>query len=307
MTIVKETSDRQRRETSMRNMLTKLHDATIPVPDWKFTLRASGIPICQWHACLSKVYEEFPEEKPPETTSFRFDYYVSVGTAVHTVYQRWLGRLGYLYGDFMCTDCKHIVRGHLGWPEKCPTKGCNINVWEYIELKLHDTIKGSDLKSAHCDGLIRFPWMEENHYYLVDFKTCSLATLPDTKTRFTNDHHMKYLTQTGFYHYLLEKRGFIIDASLFWMIPRDNPAKANIISYNQKSMAERMYNAVMEEYAQAIEASVTGDLSGIVKGCQTQHDKPECPFNEICFNKNFGLKAVNEIFMKKHGRLPILV
>ena len=305
MTIVTAATEKQRRDTSLKNMLKKLNDATIPVPDWKFELRASGIPICQWQACLSKVYEKVPEERPPEQFSFRFDFYVSMGSTAHLVYQRWLGRLGYLYGDFECVDCKHIVRGHLGWPKACPTKGCTVNQWNYIELKLHNVIKDSNLRSAHCDGLIRFPWMEENHYYLVDFKTCSIATLPDPKTRFTSEYHQKYLTQTGFYHYLLEKKGFKIDATLFIMVPRDNPAKATIISYNQASMAERMYKAVMEEYAQAQEAAVTGDLSTIVKACHTQHDRPECPFNDLCFAKD-ATKELNKLFMKVHGRLPIL-
>lgn len=303
--MINDITNEHRRNTSITNMLNKLHNAEVPIKDWKFELRASGIPICQWHACLSQIYEKIPEERPNESRGFKFEFYVEVGTVVHTVYQRWLGRLGFLFGDYQCLECKVMVKNHLGWPKSCPTENCKINKWEYVEIKLHDTIKDTDLKSAHCDGLIQFPWMEENHYYLVDFKTCSLATLPDPKTRLTSAYHKKYLTQTGFYHYLLEEKGFKIDGTLFWFVPRDNPMKASIIHYNQAKMAEKMYHTIMEEYRQAKEAALTADFSDIGKACQDAFEKPDCPFHDICFS-NSGKKILEKLITKTHGRLPIL-
>lgn len=278
-------SNEKKAHTSIMNMMQHAINEKVKIPSWSYQFRASSIPVCQWYVCLSKIYKNYPADLPPDSTGFLFDYFVTVGTAVHTVYQRWLGRFGYLYGHFKCTTCGAMEKNRLGWPEKCPTEKCEGNNWEYVELSLHDAVMDIGLKSAHCDGLLHFDWMEPDTYYLVDFKTCSLKTLPSPKERFKEEHHIKYLTQTGFYHYILTKMGYKIIGTIFLMIPRDKPTQSTPIIYDQSSMAERIFHSVAEEYKQAEEAAVLRDMTSITQACHTANDKPDCPFNEVCFNK----------------------
>lgn len=298
-------SQEQKAITTVKNSITRLCSEKLPITQWSYRFRASSIPACQWYVAISKICEDFPEELPPDSTSFLKDFYVSVGSCVHTVFQKWFGKMGYLYGHYKCPKCGKIVRNHLGWPEKCSTKGCTPTEWEYLELSLHEFVPEVGLTSAHCDGLLHFPSMEENHYYLVDFKTCSLNTVPTSKVKLTSPDHIKYLTQTGFYHYILTKIGFNIDGTLLIFIPRDNPTQTVPVFYNQATMAERMFTEIVKDHKKAIQAATNGNLEGIIKSCSTANDKPDCPFSDLCFHPNDELEFLTRIFKRKFNKLPV--
>jgi len=286
-----------RGDRSFQQMVRELKDASVK-QKWRYRLRPSGLPACQWLQMLAEVHDD--EDLPTEDFGFLRDYYTNVGTVVHTVFQRWLGRLGYLFGKFRCDRCKTVV-WHQGWPPAC-AKGCKAPTWTYEEIELLEADPTGEFTSAHCDGLIRFSWMNDGEYYLVDFKTCSLATVPKPEEGFSSPRHMKYLVQLNIYRHLLERLDVNIIGTGFIMVPRDSPARTTCILYDQSETNGPVFHDTIEQWRKAKKAAAGNDATGIKRTCQTKLDNPECPFNSICFDR----RAVEDVFVKRHGKLPIL-
>ncbi len=289
--------------SSLTKMTDDLVDATGYDDKWECTLRASSLPLCEYYVALSDIYAG-RADRPEKLRGMMFDYYTSIGTLLHTILQRWMGKLGVLYGDYKCSVCKETIRGVLGEPSEC-SKGCKRVEWEYVELKLHEMLPTARLVSAHCDGLIRFPWMEEGHYYLMDIKTTSLGSCPSPDKRFTKDYHQRYLVQTAIYHHILTQCGFKIDGTIFWMVPRDNPRKMVGIIYDQSKTAEFVYWETVESYRTAKAAAKAGDFSEIKRSCKDVREAQfaNCPFQDTCMNRNGDELIAQAISFKKN--LPI--
>lgn len=228
---------------------------------------------------------------------FAQDFYKAVGKTAHEVVQRWLGRTGVLYGDFECR-CGQVVR-HQGHPDACPA-GCRRPDWRYRELDLVQHDPSGMLSSARIDGLVRWPSMPAGHYYLIDIKTCSLASMPRPDTGFTRDYHVAYLDQTAVYRVLLDKAEFVIDGTVFVMIPRDNPRRWVAIPVDQPDYL-KTFDELVTRWRKAQRAQKTGDLREIKRDCQGRMDQPECPYHAVCWDD----RATDKLFIQQIGRPPV--
>lgn len=281
-------------ELSFTFMIRDLKNATESV-DWVPKLRPSRLPQCQWASMLGFVMVPPPQD--PDGGFLR-DYYTEVGKTVHKVLQNWLGRLGYLYGPYRCKYCRK-VQMNLGVPkEEC----CPVHNWEYTEISLKDLDPSGELSSASCDGLIHFDWMAPDTYYLIDVKTCSLSTLPKTDVGFTRDYHVDYKVQTAVYRYLLAQAGVNVVGTAFLMVPRDAPHKTTAVLYEQPEDEYRdIFDFHVSRWKRARKAAKTGNAARIHRDCKTAADRPECPFNKICFDR-----TAQEDLFKQKNLLPIL-
>lgn len=287
-----------RADRAFKQMFRELLELRSPRRGWRFSVRPSGLPFCQWQAMLAELYGA---DAPTDQDDFARDFYMAVGTAAHLVAQRWLGRAGYLFGPFECKHCKSVEVSQ-GFPEQCPS-GCPDPQWIYREINLKDADPSNEFASAHADGLIRFDWMPERHYYLVDFKTCSLHTLPKAEYGLTSEWHQKYLHQTAIYAHLLSRADDMeIDGTAFVFIPRDDPKQLTAVIIDQSTTHGEIYHGAVRRARAAKKAVATGNCLAIERECQTAMDKPECPFHGPCWDR----KRTAQAFQKRTGNLPIL-
>lgn len=287
-----------RTDRAFKQMFREILDLRVPRKQWRFTVRPSSMPFCQWQAMLAQLYGA---DAPTDQEDYARDFYMAVGHVAHEVTQRWLGRAGYLFGPYECKHCKSVEVSQ-GTPEMCPS-GCPDPQWIYREINLKHADTSNEFASAHADGLIRFEWMPEHHYYLVDFKTCSLHTLPKPEYGLTSEWHQKYVYQTAIYAHLLSRADDIeIDGTAFIFIPRDDPKQLSAVLIDQSETHAEIYHNAIKDARTAKIAAQTGETVGIRRDCKTHLDKPECPFNSACFDRDRTMNA----FKKKIGKLPIL-
>lgn len=287
-----------RADRAFKQMFRDLLDLKVPRPDWRFSVRPSNMPFCQWEAMLAELYGS---DSPTDQDSFARDFYVEVGHVAHVVTQRWLGRAGYLFGPYECPICRNVEVSQ-GEPKECPT-GCKDPKWIYREINLKDADPSNEFGSAHADGLIRFAWMPERQYYLIDIKTCALHTLPKPEYGFTSDYHKKYLHQTAIYAHLMSRADDMeVIGTAFIMVPRDDPKQTTAIIYDQGETHGDIYHDAVKKARGARKAVETGNCTGLVRECQTRLDKPECPFHGPCWDR----KRTVAQFEKRTGKLPIL-
>lgn len=140
-----------------------LVEASITKPR-NLSYRPSSFPICGRMKAIERARTLAMGEPPKQRETFRNDTYLNLGTAIHACWQRWLGRIGVLWGDWTCTRVSSTREGNVetrihcggerrGWgPALCPN--CNSEM-EYAEISFqnHKGIpKAIRPASAHCDG-----------------------------------------------------------------------------------------------------------------------------------------------------------
>jgi hypothetical protein len=275
-----------------------LLDLKVRRDDWKFSVRPSALPICPWKVMLAEL---LGDDGPSEVMSFAREFYFEVGNTVHRVVQKWLGRSGILFGPYECRRCRNI-EVTLGEPKKCPT-GCERPDWLYREINLKEADPSGIFASAHADGLIHFSWQEDGHYYLADFKTCSLNSLPSPEYGLVRDYHQKYLMQTGVYVHLLNRsEDMHVDGTALIFIPRDDPKKMTAIVSDQSDTNGEIYHGVVAEVRAAKAAAKTGDASNVRRMCASKDDDKECLFHKVCFDR----QATKQLFVDRLKNLPVL-
>ncbi len=113
-------------------------------------VRASAVPFCP-KKYLYSFYENYKNGGSP--FDYPFDFYVTLGTAIHSLIQRWLTRplenKDILFGHWKCTNwnCKHMTLYKIG-PITCPN--CKSEM-TYEELKI-DFL--NSIMEGHCDGVV---------------------------------------------------------------------------------------------------------------------------------------------------------
>jgi hypothetical protein len=231
---------------------------------WYWTFRASQLPICPRDFLFWEWTES--ERRPKDAESFRMDFYCDIGTAVHAVMQKWLGRANAIYGNWACQNpkCNHydevVVEDILG-VQSCPHCGKE-TIYEEYQLSHPSGL------SAHPDGLLPY----DDGYILWEFKTCDF-TSKKTRPRYN------YLLQTNVYANLLEAKGFDIKAIVIVYISRVHPDfKFFITKPNPK-----VFEETIKRYTDATQALLDGDFpEGL---CHTESDAGayECVWRKNCF------------------------
>jgi hypothetical protein len=276
----------------------RMLDHSVSIHDWKFSFRASMIPMCQWDLLFSYMMADQVAQYPKHF-SFMKDYFVSVGTTVHTVVQRWMGRVGMLYGNWQCPKCKAIYE-QLGvaYCKECNESEDGIEcVYEEYDLS-----PGTPFCSVHPDGLIKISGIDD--YILTDIKTTSLAGLSKImREGLTKDYQLNYLMQTAIYKYLLTRPpwNFDIAATVLLFVPRDNPSRWRALAFKQKNV-EAIYNTVVAEFKEATAVLDSGEFEKIDGVCRCVADANfrDCPWVDFCFSKKRDALA-QEMFEEWKG------
>lgn len=196
--------------------------------------RPSSFPHCALLHSLAayddvsaSAYMELQKKK-----TYGFDFYVSVGTAVHEVIQRYIAEIStagtHVFATWVCTSCRHAI----SWAmrpavQTCPK--CKKGSLRYEEL----TLEGTQL-SGHADMVlcqkIKKNGKIKRLYHLLEFKTTSEDTLRDAVTGAANPKgylpQEKHTVQVGIYTALLRRMGIRVSTVSLIYISRDKAAQS---------------------------------------------------------------------------------
>ena len=209
--------------TAVHTQLAKIFDDAEEVyleeskdPARFFFMRPSGFPYCG----LRKLLEapEFLDDDRLMTLAGA--YFTSVGTATHSAFQKYLGRSGYILGDYVCPKCKDVKRfSTFSMCSKCKIP----RQYEELELFYRNAVVG------HTDGLFRLDPEKgkKSKHYVIDYKTTALYKI---KSKYLKKQFplKSNVAQIKMYVVLLEEQyGVKIDGWILAYLGRDLPLGKN--------------------------------------------------------------------------------
>ena len=244
-------------------MLDRLRGAE-RLTDWQWRFQASELPACP----LQHVWYSFDrhlDRLPRRRQTFIGDYYTTVGAAVHTVIQRWLGRLGVLYGDWRCRKCGNVQR-QLGTPECCGRES------DYRELAFDGPPAG------RCDGLLRLG--DDDSYTLLEIKSTSRKRL---EAMAKHGVPLSYELQATVYMHEARQAGYAISNVIFLLVPRDAPTRMEVVPMRPKR-PKAVTAAIVAEHEATQAALKSADFSKLSGTCTAPENAPDCPYRTVCFS-----------------------
>lgn len=230
----------------------------------KYKFRGSGLPYCHVAHLLTLCHEddEMVYERP-----LAADFFLNVGTAVHTVVQRLM--VNWLWGDWICEKCQNVIKLSYN-PGKCCGKQL---VYQELQLK----VPGTDF-SGHPDGVLRlFDDNQKPHLYMLEAKTC--ASVP-------KQIMLKYKYQASAYHHLLKEQYQLDleDEVLFYFVPRTSLKSAKFLPYIPDKTDE--FLQMLVDNVMLPEIIESKDLSRLNLFCKEEKMALEldCMWRPICFS-----------------------
>jgi hypothetical protein len=283
----------------LQQALTGMHGLEHDANAYKWKVRASSFPICSRFYALHMLYHNMSGIKPSQPDKFILDVTADAGTNVHRVYQRWLGRMGVLFGHWECSSCGITHYDRVG-PVYC--MNCSREC-EYQEMEFIDSVTGY---SGHGDGLYPvYPSDPMRELLLFDIKTAKEQDMDKKLAKeFLDRVWKKWMAQTGSYVYHLRNHlRYNVTGTLILVVNRNRPWRSRLVVAN---------DAKPEAYLKAVKAVLstedavrhflkTRDPSRVVslKGpCETRRDAPECPWNGACFSKHLKLEL--KVLLNEH-------
>lgn len=236
---------------------------------WGWTFRSSALPLCQ----LQVIWFEMDQglgELPGRKQSYFSDFFLNTGTVAHTVTQRWLGRLGLLFGRWKCPKCGKVSEPVLGIQTCCKVE----SVYEEFEF--------NDLPTGHCDGLLKL-WdltPEINDFILLEIKTTMRSKLPEIRA---GNFAFNYRIQATVYAHKLRAMGYNVRDVLFLFIPRDYPRDMTPVWF-KPARAKMVHENAIQEYEAVLGALKSRDFSNITGICGCIDDARDCPYRVSCFS-----------------------
>ena len=257
-------------------------------------LRPSSFPLCPIHV----VHQHSQHEQlgyVPHAATLHSDFFTSVGTALHLVFQKWFARTGVLFGNWKCTNSKCRKHGELitmttqHLCSRCdyPLEYCEIEVDFYGVV-------------GHVDGVVL---VDTDTYVVLDFKTTSSNVLAGKKL--PKHENIKQLSS---YAYILRKKYQlnVVGHSLLYVV-RDNPGMYGEFytdfGLEQRQQARDFLRSQIKMYRAAITSLETHDAQLVVdhKPCpnetyyhENMHVYQQCPFLDVCFNPKKLLRTVQK-------------
>lgn len=207
-------------------------------------------------------------ENKLEQESCMQDFYCEIGTAVHSVMQKWMGVKNYLYGLWECPKCRSIQEGFS--PKKCCNKLC---IYKEYSLNWRGI-------SGHCDGIISI----DSLFYILEFKTISLKGLKEREE--LKRPYYFHSNQVNMYLLMAQKLKLPnpLVGSVIVYIARDNPNKFAV--FPKTGIDLDTVNLTYKLYKEMIEMLETRNITNIVKSCNTIKDAYYCPYKSLCFKGN---------------------
>ena len=262
----------------------------------------SSAPICP----LRLAHENFvlPDD-PTVYFSFAQSYYLSVGTMMHELVQKWLGLSGKIVGNWTCISCSPKVAYRFCISPKTCRK-CGGSVFEYHELGGKD-----DGVAWHCDGVFKLG----GEYYVIDYKTTSAYQIEQHRKEGGVFPYYSNLFQLETYIPLLEQKYQIKIAG--WMLVYISRDKPNNIKYGVEVVGEDItevkrerLEARLERFKKAYSLALKVRESPVkifkraieTKLCPDRETYQEkirgfapCYFEDVCWSKTKLNKTIKEI------------
>lgn len=271
------------------------HALTLSLPDLEphpERLRVSGFPFCALKTVFSKLQgcyiPDDDDEAQDAKSTFGKDYYCSVGTATHTVLQRYMASGGRILGDWKCYRCGATRQAC--FKKRCKKCGAEM---EYEEF----SVKAFKHLSGHLDGV----WQaKDGRYYVIDYKTCSVRALAMHKKEGTLPY-VKNQVQIMTYCALIEKTlGIKISGWLLIYVARDNPMMhfkvvGGMITPEEKSRLYEMARKYDRHYEALLGCKEWRTVKMFIreKPCRDYDYYSEyfkgfkgCPLESVCFTKH---------------------
>lgn len=249
-------------------------------------LRVSGFPFCG----LKKAYEKMTFVPTAIPSDAGREFYTSVGTAAHLVFQRWLGQGGRIWGDWKCYNkqCNHIV--HFSKKRKCPKCKSEME-YEEFEVKAYRHLSG------HIDGVYQ---STNGSFWVIDYKTSSVKNIKQHRKFGDLFPYAKNKAQIMTYCALLEEKYDIkISGWSLLYIARDDPYTIEVCSGVTPEKAKKSILRKCKQYDEQWEViqnlRTPADIEYLVetKPCKTREFYNEhfkgfhgCPLEAVCFTRS---------------------
>lgn len=240
------------------------HSSGIETP-YEVQFRSSKLPFCPREFVIHM--RTAADSRPVKSDSYGFNFFVKIGSAVHSVVQTFLGMSGVLFGHWSCCGVTELFREGSA---KCPVCG---NPQQYEELG------PKSILGMHVDG-VSLKWRA-----VLEFKTTSGKKLPSLK-----DPYPQHLGQASCYLKALNaEHGWKLDKLVFVYFSRDSPRDFKV--FVREPLAD-FYSETLDLYSSAhrdLEAGVLPD-----RICTTVSDGlwRSCPYTGVCFTPNLESQLI---------------
>lgn len=280
---------------------------TDPMRYW--TLRPSGFPYCG----LRKLLSAGQDMETPRLEQLSSDYFTSVGTTTHSVFQRFAGLAGSMLGDWKCKNKKCGFLLKFSTYKRCPK--CDFDVeYKELEVKYKDTVVG------HIDNLYRINVKMGNKspHALIDYKTTMLKRVKAKKSPFPYGGNVAQIEK---YVPLAEDQyGIKIDWWSLIYLARDAPFKfgrkviVHALTEAEKNKHRKILDRWVKVHRHVLIAETAEDFAYVrkYKFCESEQDYSaryrdeynECPYRNDCFDDGLMDKVINE--KRKHKVYPLI-
>lgn len=276
-----------------------------------FFMRPSGFPYCGLRKLLDAP--EFLDED--RLMGLAGAYFTSVGTATHNAFQKFLGRSGFILGDYVCPVCKDVKAfSTFSMCTKCKVP----RHYDELELTYRNAVVG------HTDGLLRLDPEKgkKSKHYVIDYKTTALYKLK-SKAAPTIFPMKSNVAQIKMYVVLLEETyGITIDGWVLAYLGRDLPLGKNgrrlvviKMSDEEKRKCKKQLDRWVKVHRKVLTVTKPGKRVDYIKKnklCKSwTHYKDEvmdaynpCNIANVCFQEKLLDKYIEKRL--KHKMFPII-
>lgn len=242
-------------------------------------LRPSSMPFCSIQLLRDLILKE------PNEESMKSDFYMDVGTTLHSVVQKWLPRLGKGFGDWVCLDKKCGNKHKLTANRVCTSCGAQMQ-YEEIEVEYRGI-------TGHIDYILDKPKGKQ----IIDFKTSSSEKI--LKKDIPRLVSTKYMMQILTYTYIVQELyGWNMVGSSLLFISRDTPDTYLEVFFPWDKKTS-------DEIAEFVDAQVAG-FSAANKSLN-ERDAIHAIKNRLCKNSRHYQKNVKGVFFGGCSLAPACV
>jgi hypothetical protein len=304
--------------SAVHRQLTKIFDDAEEIhleerkdPGRFFFMRPSGFPYCG----LRKLLEapEFLDED--RLMPLAGAYFTSVGTAAHSAFQKYLGRSGYILGDYVCPVCKNVKKfSTFSMCTECKVP----RHYEELELFYRNAVVG------HTDGLFRLDPEKgkKSKHYVIDYKTTALYKIR-SKSKIKDFPYKSNVAQIKMYVVLLEEQyGIEIEGWILAYLGRDLPLGKRgrhlvvvKMTDEEKRKCKKKLDRWVKVHRKVLKIKAVGKKLDYVKKhklCKSfRHYKDEvmdeykpCTVSNVCFDEKLLDKYIEKRL--KHRVYPII-
>lgn len=264
--------------------------------EYQDKLRVSGFPFCGLKYFWEKINVEI-HGKRNLTNSFK-EYFTTSGTAMHLIFQRWLGFSNKIIGNWQC-KC--------GFYRKISKN--NICSVCKEEMQYEEITVNYQLASGHIDGIFM---SKSGKLFVIDYKTTSLHVLKSNLLPYA-----KNVAQIKSYCAMFENQYDIkISGWMLIYVARDHinkfVIKGDYISTKEKEVILKRIALFSQQYRLCKDVYLLNksDLSWLIetKTCKDRAYLKKfftfgCPLESVCFTDNL-FKIVKDTHSMLNNKKP---